>query len=90
MAIADRCSEETFILTWEEETECNDGVEVFKYLRRLLERLDNDWSAVLQNIRKARQLWGSLEKMLQKEGGEPAILEKFYCAVIYAVFLFEA
>ena len=34
--------------------------------------------AVFRNIRKARQVWGSLGKMQQREGAELAATEKFY------------
>ena len=56
MAIADRCSEAKFILTGEEEAEFIEGVEVFKYLGRMLFRLDHNCPAVLHNIWKARQV----------------------------------
>ena len=38
VAIAARCSEATFILTWEEEAKRIEGVEVFKYLGQRKER----------------------------------------------------
>ena len=56
VAIADRCSEAKFILTGEEEAEFIEGVEVFKYLGRMLFRLDHNCPAVLHNIWKARQV----------------------------------
>ena len=40
--IAYRCSEATFSLTGEEEAEHIEGVEVFKYLGRLLDQSDDD------------------------------------------------
>ena len=82
MTIANRCSEATFSLTGEEEAECIEGVEVFKYLGQMLDRSDDDYPAVLQNISKAQQVWGRLEKMLRREGAEPAVSEKFNHAVI--------
>ena len=42
MAIAARCSDATFGLIGEEEAERIEGVEVFKYLGRLLDRSDED------------------------------------------------
>ena len=79
-----------FSLTGEEEAEYIKGVEVFKYIGRILERSDNDCTAVLRNISRARQVWGRLGKLLQREGSEPSVLEKFYCAVVQAVLLFGA
>ena len=68
MAIVDRCSEATFSLTGEDEAECIELVEKFKYLRWLLDRSDNYWPAVLWNIRDVQQVWGSLGKMIWREG----------------------
>ena len=53
-SIADKCLKETFIPTGEEEAECIEGVEVFKYLGRLLDQSDNNWQAVLCDIWKVR------------------------------------
>ena len=77
MAILARCLEATFSLTGEEEAEHIKGVEVFKYLRRLLDRSDDDWPAVLRNISKERQVWGRLRKLLRREGTKPSVLAKF-------------
>ena len=62
MAITARYLEATFSLTGEEEAERIEGVEVIKYLRRLLDRSDDDWPAVLRNIRKSRQVWERMGK----------------------------
>ena len=58
----------TFSIIGEEEVECIEGVEVFKYLRQLLDRSDDDWTAVLRNIRKVWKLLGRFGKMLWREG----------------------
>ena len=42
MVIAERCLGVAFRLTGEEEAEFIEGVEVFKYLGRMLGRLDNN------------------------------------------------
>ena len=42
VAIAARFSETTLILTWEEEAGCIEGVEVFKFLGRMLDRSDSN------------------------------------------------
>ena len=62
MAITTRYLEATFSLTGEEEVERIEGVEVIKYLRRMLDRSDNDWPEVLRNIRKSRQVWERMGK----------------------------
>ena len=41
VAIADRCSEATFGLIEEDQADCIEGVQVFKYLKWLLYRPDN-------------------------------------------------
>ena len=90
VAIVDKCSEATFRLTRKDEAEFIEGVKVLKYLGRLLDRLEDDWPTVLQNIRKVWQVWGRLGKMLRREGTEPAILEKIYRAVIQTLLLLGA
>ena len=49
---------------------------------------DDDWPAVLRNIKKARNVWGRIGKLLRREVLEPAASVKFYCAVVNAVLLF--
>ena len=66
-AIDYRRPEETFSLIEEEEAEYTKGVHMFKYIRRMLERSDNSCPAVLRNIRKVRQVWGRLGKLLRSE-----------------------
>ena len=53
MAIANKCTEETFSLMGEDGAERVEGVEVLKYLGRLLDRSEDDWLEVLRNTRKA-------------------------------------
>ena len=43
-------------------------IEVFKFLRQMLDRSDNNWPVVLHNIRETRQVWGRLVKFLRREG----------------------
>ena len=64
MVIEYRCLEAMYSQTGEEEAERIGGVEVFKYLGRLLDRSGDDWPEVLRNIRKAIQVWGRLGKLL--------------------------
>ena len=52
MVIAERCLGVAFRLTGGEEAEFIEGVEVFKYLGQLLDRLDDDCPEFLHNIRK--------------------------------------
>ena len=88
MEIAEKCTGAAFSLTGDDGTECFEGVDAFKYLGRVLHRTDDDWPAVLRNIRRARQVWGRLGKLLRREGAELIISAKFYRAVVQAVLPF--
>ena len=52
--IASRYKEVDFSLMGEDDAECIEEVDTFKYLVRMLERSDNDRLAVLWNFGKAR------------------------------------
>ena len=73
VAIASRCAEASFSLTEEDEAECIKGVNNFKYLGRMLYRLDGDWPVVRRNVRKAHQVWIRLGKLLQMEGADSLV-----------------
>ena len=90
VAIVAKYLEAMFSLTGEKELEGIEGVDMFKYLQRLLERSDGDWTASLRNIRKARQMWGRIGKLLRMEGVEPTVSEKFYHVVVQTLLLFGA
>ena len=77
MAIAARCLEVTFSLTGEEEAERIEGVEVFKYLGRLLDRSDENWTEVLSNIRKGTSGVGADQEVATEGGGGAGSLENF-------------
>ena len=64
MAIAANVLEAMFSFIGEDEAERIKGVERFKYLRRMLDRSDDDLPEVLHNTRKARQVWGRLGNLL--------------------------
>ena len=64
--IAEKYTGATFSLTGEDGAECFEGVDSFKYLGRVLNRLDEDWPAVFRNIWRARQVWGRLGKLLRR------------------------
>ena len=88
MVIAAKCSEATFSLTGEDEVELIEQVGRFNYLRRMLDRSDDDWPSVLHNICEARQVWGRLRELLWREGAKTTVSKKFYRAVVQAVLLF--
>ena len=60
----------------------------FKYLGRILTATDNDWTAVVRNLGKARGSWGRLSRVLGREGADSKVSTEFYIAVTQAVLLF--
>ena len=54
----------------EDEAECIERVENFKYLGRMLDQSENDWPEVCRNVGKAIRVWSRLGKMLRREGAE--------------------
>ena len=82
MSFMDMCSEEIFILTGEDKAEFIEGVEVFKHVGRFTYQSDKNWPEVFRYIRKLQQVWSHIGKRIQREEAEPAVLAKFYCAMI--------
>ena len=64
VAIASPCTEATFSFTGDDEAKCIEGVETFKYLGWMLDRSDNNWPEVRQNVHKVCQVWSRLGKLL--------------------------
>ena len=60
----------------------------FKYLRRLLTVMDDDWPEVIVNLQKAQKIWARLSMILGREGAYPRLRGRFYLAVFQAVLLF--
>ena len=42
----------------------------FKYLVRVLEEEDDDWPAVIRNLRRIRQKWAQMNWVLSREGAD--------------------
>ena len=74
-----------FSLTGEDDAECIEGVENFKYLGKILDRSDDDWPAFIRNVEKACRVWSRLGKLLWREGAEPRVSDMFYRAVVQEV-----
>ena len=66
-----------------------ENVTWFKYLVRVLETGDNYWTEVADSLRKARNSWRRMSRILGQEGGYPNISGLFFKAVAQAVFLFR-
>jgi hypothetical protein len=66
-----------------------ENVKEFKYLGRILEENDQDWPAVQRNLKRARQKWGMIGRILSREGAnEPRTMATFYKAIIQSVLLY--
>ena len=65
-----------------------EAVSEFKYVGRILTSTDNDWPAVAWNLKKARQSWGRMARVLSREGADPKVSRNFYITVTQAVLLF--
>ena len=63
-------------------------VDTFKYLGRLLSSLDSDWPAVHRNLTRARKRWGSVSRVLAREGATPRVSGMFYKGVVQTVLLY--
>ena len=63
-------------------------VRMFKYLGRIMARSDSDWPAIMSQLKKARSRWGSLARLLARDGATPRITGFFYKAATQAVLLY--
>ena len=64
------------------------AVSEFRYLGRILTATDDDWLDVAGNIKKARRIWGRLDRVLGREGADPNASLTFYIAMTQAVLIF--
>ena len=64
VAIASQYMEAAFSLIGEDNPERIEGVETFKYLGKILDRSDDDWTAVLWNVGKAHRVWIQMGNLL--------------------------
>ena len=65
-------------------------METFKYLERMLDRSDKDWTVVRRNVGKAHQVCSRTGKLLMREGTDPHVLAMFYWEVVQEVLIFGA
>lgn len=62
----------------------------FKYLGRILTDNDDDTKAIDNQLKKARQQWDAISRILKREGANAMTMAKFYMAVVQAVLLYGA
>ena len=65
-------------------------VSEFKYLGRILTDNDDDTKAIEGQLKKARQQWNSISRILKREQANAMCMAKFYMAVVQAVLLYGA
>jgi hypothetical protein len=65
-------------------------VKEFRYLGRILTEDDDDTKNIIEQLKRARQKWNSIAKILKREGANAKTMAKFYMAVVQAVLLYGA
>ena len=60
----------------------------FKYLGQVLTASDNDWTGVVDNLRKAQFNWDRMSRILVRGGGGARAYVNFYKSVVRSVLLF--
>ena len=65
-----------------------ENVSLFKYLGRMVSDDDNDWPAVVRNLKKARKKWGRVSRILGREGADAKTSGMFYVAIVQQILLF--
>ena len=65
-----------------------DRVGEFNYLGRLMLWNNSDWPAMYRNIKKARQQWGKIVRVLKQEGATVRAFGRFYTAIVQSVLLY--
>ena len=60
----------------------------FKYLGRVLTANNDDWPAVVGNLRNSKRSLGRFSWVLGREGADTKVLRVFYTAFTQAVLLF--
>ena len=66
------------------------SVEVVKYLGRVIARDNCDTPAIRCNLKRARQIWGRLSKIITTKGVTPTVAGMFYQAVAVAILLYSS
>ena len=62
----------------------------FRYLGRVMTAGDDNWPAVVGNLKKARKSYGRLLRILIQEGADPKVSRHFFKAVTQVVLFFRA
>ena len=65
-----------------------DQVTSLKYLGQILTAADENWPAVIINLRKTRQKWAQMKRVLVREGADARTSGQIYLAVVQLVMLY--
>ena len=65
-------------------------VEEFRYLGSILTQDDNDTPTIIRQIKKSRQSWNGIARILRYEGANAITMAKFYLAVVQSILLYGA
>ena len=59
-----------------------------KYLGRKMMALDDDWTVVVGNLRKARKIWARLSRILGRDGVNQRVSGMFFKEMVQPVLIF--
>ena len=62
----------------------------FKYLEQIIMTADEDWTAVVRNLRKARRKWERLMRVMSRERADARTSVQIYLAVVQLVLLYRS
>ena len=65
-------------------------MEKFKYLGRIMREDDDDTSTIIEQIKKARQSWNDIARILKPECVNAISMAKPYLAIVQSVLLYGA
>ena len=65
-------------------------MEKFKYLGRIMREDDDDTSTIIEQIKKARQSWNDIARILKCKGANVMTMEKYFMAVVQSVLVYGA
>jgi hypothetical protein len=67
-----------------------ENVKEFLYLGRTVEENDDDEPAIQRNLKRAREKWSKIGRILSREGANPRTMATFYKAIVQSTLLYGA
>ena len=65
-------------------------VNSFNYLGRVLAAEEDDWPAVMRNLRRTKQKWAWLTQILSREGSYARTSGHIYLAVVQSLMMYRS